>query len=106
MAATMAASSRRILRVRFLRGPIPLRHIVTPFMRTGRFYAQSWQDYLTRESDGLPVARPTLAPTAQAFVDELVMAGFRLFRRMSDLHGIERIENEVVAALEFYQRNG
>ncbi len=87
-------------------GPHPLRHVVMPFTRTGRFYARSWQAYVGRESGELPVARPTLALAVQAFIDEFVLMGFRLVRRMSDPQRFERIEAEAGAALEFYQRNG
>lgn len=87
-------------------GPHPVRHIVTPFARAGRFYAQSWQDYLGRQATELPVARPTLALAAQAFIDEFVMMSFRLVRRMGDPQGFDRIEDEAAAALEFYRRTG
>jgi hypothetical protein len=84
----------------------PLGHIVRPFARTGRYYAQSWWDYLGGRPRDLPVARPTLALAAQALLDEVVLAGFRMVRRASELHVFERIEREVAAALEFYERNG
>ena len=83
-----------------------MRHIVTPFARAGRFYGQSWQDYLGRQASELPVARPTLALAAQAFIDEFVMMSFRLVRRMGDPQGFDRIEDEGAAALEFYRRTG
>ena len=88
------------------RGPSPLDYFVRPFRRTGRYYARSWRDYLDSQSEELPVARPTLALAAQAFRDEIVLTGFRMFRPPSDVHVFERINREVRAALEFYRQQG
>jgi hypothetical protein len=88
------------------RGAGPLDYIVRPFRRTGRYYARSWRDYLDHQPDELPIARPTLALAAQAFRDEIVLTGFRLFRPLSDTHVFERINRGVRAALEFYGQLG
>ena len=58
----------------------PLSQVLGPFARTGGFSARSWGTYLDRQSDELPVARPTIALAAQAFRDEIVLAGFSLLR--------------------------
>jgi hypothetical protein len=79
---------------------------VGPFMRTGRYLTQSWRDYLDREPDGLPIARPTLALTAQAFRDEVVLLGLKARRPLSQPQAFERISREVLAALEFYGNKG
>lgn len=77
-----------------------------PFTRTGGFYARSWGNYLDRQPDELPVARPTIALAAQAFRDEVVLLGFRLLRPAADTKTYERIDREVNAALEFYGQRG
>lgn len=77
-----------------------------PFARTGRYYSQSWRDYLDRSATELPIARPTVALTAQAFRDEVVLAGLRLRRPVSDPVNFERITREVTAALDFYGERG
>ncbi|MGZ8747698.1 MAG: hypothetical protein ACXWZ2_11920, partial [Mycobacterium sp.] len=88
------------------RGSGPLDYVVRPFRRTGRYYARSWRDYLDHHPDELPVARPTLALAAQAFRDEIVLTGFRMFRPVSDTQVFERISREVQAALEFFGQQG
>ncbi|CAN5611169.1 alpha/beta hydrolase [soil metagenome] len=84
----------------------PLDYVVRPFRRTGRYYARSWRDYFDRQRDELPVARPTLALAAQAFRDEIVLTGFRVFRPLGDTAVFERVNREVRAALEFYGQLG
>jgi hypothetical protein len=84
----------------------PLGHILRPFARTGRYYAQSWWRYLGGQPSDLPVARPTLALAANALLDEVVVTGFRMVRQFPEPHVFERIEREVAAALEFYDRSG
>jgi hypothetical protein len=81
---------------------LPLRQALRPFTRTGGFYARCWATYLDRQSEELPVARPTLALAAQAFSDEIVLLGFHLLRSGPDATRLERIHHEVIAALEFY----
>ena len=74
----------------------PLREVVRPFTRTGGFYARSWGDYLDRQPDVLPVARPTLALATQAFRDEIVLLGIRLLVPVpSDPNAVARVEGEV-----------
>ena len=57
---------------------------IGPFTRTGNFYAQSWRDYLDRQSRELPIARPTISLAAHAFRDEIVLLGLRARRPVSD----------------------
>ena len=78
----------------------------SPFTRTGSYYAESWRDYLDREPHELPIARPSIALAAHAFRDEIVLLGLRVRRPVSDVHAFERINDEVVAALDFYGRRG
>jgi hypothetical protein len=80
---------------------------VTPFTRTGGYYARSWRRYFDREQHGqLPVARPTVALASQAFRDEVVLAAFRALRPVSEPRSFARIEHEVVEALELYEERG
>ena len=79
---------------------------VTPFMQTGLYFAQSWRDYLGQAPDELPIARPTIALAAQAFRDEVVLMGLKARRPVSRPRVHERINQEVVAALEFYGNKG
>ena len=79
---------------------------VRPFMHTGRYFAQSWRDYLDQAPDELPIARPTIALVAQALRDEVVLMGLKARRPISQLRVYERINQEVVAALEFYGNKG
>jgi len=79
---------------------------IGPFARTGSYYAQSWRDYLDRRPRELPVARPTISLAAHAFRDEIVLLGLRARRPVSDVHAFDRINGEVVAALDFYGRRG
>ena len=84
----------------------PLAQVLGPFTRTGGFYARSWGAYLDRQPDELPVARPTIALAAQAFRDEIVLAGFGLLRSAPNPATLERINNEVLAAQDFYGDKG
>ena len=84
----------------------PLLQVLGPFTRTGGFYARLWGTYLDRQPGELPVARPTIALAAQAFRDEIVLAGFRLLRSAPDATTLERIDREVTAALQFYGQQG
>ena len=79
---------------------------VTPFTHTGRYFAQSWRDYLGQAPDELPIARPTIALAAQAFRDEVVLMGLKARRPVSRPDVFERITREVAAALEFYGDRG
>ncbi len=85
----------------------PLREVVRPFTRTGGFYARSWGDYLDRQPDELPIARPTIALATHAFRDEIVLLGMRLLLPVSsDPDAVARVEREVVAAVEMYGQAG
>lgn len=86
--------------------PAPLGNLLRPFERTGRFYAQSWRDYLAPSDSALPIARPTVALASHAFRDELVLLGLRAQRPLSDPEQFERITGEVVEAIDFYRRKG
>jgi hypothetical protein len=77
-----------------------------PFARTGRYYAQSWRDYVDQGPRELPIARPTIALAAHAFRDEIVLLGLRARRPVSYPEAFERINREVTAALDFYGRKG
>ena len=87
-------------------GASPLSQVLGPFTRTGGFYARSWGAYLDREPGELPVARPTIALATQAFLDEIVLTGFRLLRSAPDVTRLAWINREVIAALEFYGQQG
>ena len=84
----------------------PLSQVLGPFTRTGGFYARSWGTYLDRQPDELPVARPTIALAAQAFRDEILLAGFSLLRSAPNATTLERIDREVLAAQDFYGDRG
>jgi len=85
----------------------PLREVFRPFTRTGGFYARSWGDYLDRQPDELPVARPTLALATHAFRDEIVLLGMRMLLPVSsDPDAVARVEREVLAALQMYGQAG
>ncbi len=84
----------------------PLSHVLKSFTRTGGFYARTWGDYLDRQAGQLPVARPTIALAAHAFVDEALLTGFRLLKSPADPATSQRINREVLAALEFYGQKG
>ncbi len=77
-----------------------------PLERTGRFYAESWRDYLGRSDSGVPIARPTLSLATHALRDEIVLLGLRAHRPLSDPEAFARITREVVAAVGFYEQIG
>ncbi len=80
---------------------------MTPLPRTGSFYARSWREYLTnRGEDDLPVVRPTIALASQAFLDEIVLVGFRVLRPVSDQQELKRIEREAIAGATFAREAG
>jgi hypothetical protein len=87
-------------------GVAGLGSVIRPLMHTGRYFAQSRRDYLDHEPDGLPIARPTIALAAQALRDEVVLMGLKARRPVSQPRVYERINQEVVAALEFYGHKG
>lgn len=77
-----------------------------PALATGRYVAKSWGDYLRSDSEDLPIARPTVALAAQAFRDEVVLAGLKVRRPVSRPRAFQRINDEVVDALAFYDSRG
>ncbi len=79
---------------------------VLPFTQTGRYFAQSWRDYLGQPPDDLPIARPTIALAAQAFRDEVVLVGLKARRPVSRPDAFKRITREVATGLEFYESKG
>lgn len=85
-----------------------LRSAMTPLPRTGSFYARSWREYLARRGsdDVLPVVRPTMALAGHAFLDEIVLAGFRVLRPAIDPQDLQRIERETIAAVTFSKEAG
>lgn len=91
---------------RQLPGTGALSAALEPFAKAGGYYARSWRKYLDQRPRELPVARPTIALAAHAFRDEVVLLGLRARRPVSDVHAFDRINREVVAALDFYGRRG
>lgn len=83
-----------------------VRKALGPFRKTGSYYARSWSDYLDHEVDELPLRRPTLSLAAHAFRDELVIMGLLLKRPLGDDATFERINGEVVAAIDFFGEKG
>lgn len=79
---------------------------ITPFVHTGQYVTRSWRDYLGRASDELPIARPTIALTAQAFRDEVVLVGLKARRPISRPDVFERITREVIDGVQFYGDKG
>ncbi len=87
--------------------------VARPFAHTGRYLSSSWRDYRNSGADSdaldvpdLPIARPTIALAAQAFRDEVVLAGLKVRRPVSRPAAFRRINDEVVEALEFYRTRG
>ncbi len=108
MSATMAIPSPEEADRHSYRG-LPgtvLGNAVRPFTRTSLFVARSWLKSIDRKPDELPIARPTIALTGQAFRDEIVLMGLKARRPVSRPRAFERIDREVVAALEFYGNKG
>jgi hypothetical protein len=84
----------------------PIGNAVRPFARTGGFYARSWGDYLDQEPSEFPARRPTIGLAGHAFRDELVILGFRLQQPAPDLQTVQRVNDEVDAALQLYGDKG
>ena len=80
--------------------------LVGPVTKTGGYYARSWRDYLGKNERELPIARPTISLAAHAFRDEIVLLGLRMRRPVSDERAFARINDEVLAALDFYGQRG
>ncbi len=89
-----------------LPGSAALRNAIRPLTRTGSYYARSWSDYLGDEPHQVPIARPTIALTAEALRDEVVLLGLRARRPVSDPQAFQRIHGEVLKALDFYGSEG
>lgn len=79
---------------------------VRPITRAVGYYAQIWRQYLDHEPHDLPIARPTLALAAHALRDEIVLLGLRARRPVGDVGSFERINDEIIAALDFYGHKG
>jgi len=87
----------------------PLTDIVGSFTKAGSYYARSWGAYLGAQNgvqQGLPLARPTISLATHALRDELVLVGLLWRRPLSDPQAYEEINDEIVAALDFYGRKG
>lgn len=84
-----------------------LKDAVTPYARTSGYYAKSWRRYLSGDYEGdLPVVRPTMALATQAFLDEVVLVGFRFLRQEVDPATMRRIAAEVTDAHALYEEKG
>lgn len=87
--------------------PSRWRGALMPIPRAGGFYANSWVDYLRRQAEAeLPIARPTLALAGQALIDEVLLATSRFLVAPPDQATFDRIEHEVLAALELFSDAG
>ncbi len=80
--------------------------VASPFVRAGGYYARRWGSYLGGGGGELPLARPTLSLAAHALRDELVLVGLLWRRPLSDPQAYERINAEVLAAVDFYRESG
>src|SRR6476659_10104310 len=77
----------------------PLAAAMTPFLRTGGYYARAWRRYLLQRSRGdLPIMRPTVALAGQALVDEVLLAGFRAVRPGGGRADMAQLEAEATEA--------
>src|SRR5690349_1007945 len=87
----------------FLEPVTRLRHVVAPFPRAGLFYVRSWSNWWQhRGDDGVPAVFPSLVLTGHAFVDEAIIAGFRVVKPTSPASALVRAEAEAQAALELH----
>jgi hypothetical protein len=84
-----------------------VRDALAPFSRAGGYYARSWRRYLGRRpGTDLPVVRPTVALAGQAFLDEVVLAGFRMVLPVPGATELARIDAEATAAAGLYREAG
>src|SRR3954471_18507450 len=91
----------------FLEPVTRLRHVVAPFPRAGLFYVRSWGNWWQhRGDDGVPAVFPSLVLTGHAFLDETIIAGFRVMKPTSPPSALVRAESEAQAALELYGDRG
>jgi hypothetical protein len=87
--------------------PGRLRAVAAPFGRATGFYARAWRKYLREGGTGdLPVVRPSARLAGQAFLDEVVIAGFRLVKPLRVGAELVDIEREARAAVELYEQSG
>src|SRR6476660_7426382 len=85
----------------------PLATALTPFLRTGGYYARAWRRYLLQRSHGdLPILRPTVALAGQALVDEVLLAGFRAVRPGGGGADVAQLEAEASEAAALYEACG
>jgi len=83
------------------------RYLVEPFPRAGLFYARSWSNWWQHRRDGgVPAVFPSLLLTGHAFVDEAIIASFRVLKPTSPVSSLVRAEAEAQAALELYGDRG
>ncbi len=76
-----------------------------PLTRAGHV-ARSVLKAADQTPDELPIARPTIALLGEALRDEIVLMGLKARRPVSHPRAFERINREVVAALELYGDKG
>ena len=86
--------------------PSPLGSITAPFLKAGSYYARRWGSYLGGGRGELPLARPTLSLATHALRDEIVLVGLLWRRPLSDPQAYERINREVVEAVDLYRDRG
>ena len=84
----------------------PINTVLSPFTRTGRYYAGAWRHYRAGQQSTLPVARPTIRLATHALRDEIVLSGLRTQRPLSHPGAYGRIDREVAEALDFYGEQG
>ena len=80
--------------------------IVGPFTKAGSYYARSWGAYLGGGRGEVPLARPTLSLASHALRDEIVLVGLLWRRPLSDPAAYERINGEILRAVDFYGDSG
>ena len=80
--------------------------LVGPFTKAGSYYARSWGAYLGGGRGEVPLARPTLSLASHALRDEIVLVGLLWRRPLSDPAAYERINGEILRAVDFYGKSG
>ena len=85
----------------------PITNAIRPVARTTGYYARAWRRYVSRaDASGVPVLRPTPGLAGQAFLDEIVLTGFRVLRPIGGDAAVARIEREVGDAVEQFEAEG
>jgi hypothetical protein len=74
----------------------PFGHVVSPFAKAGRCYAQTWSRYLGGESADLPVVFPDPTPADHALMDQVLVSAFRVIRGLPDVEVQEFIDDALV----------